>query len=206
MAKKNELFTVKTPRALGCYVTLAKPRAMEEGKDPEYSVSLLWPKTANLDEVRAAIDAAASEKWGPNGPKLLGGKLKTPLKDGNAKTDDEGNVDPIYKDKWCINARSRQRVRLVNHELVDIDPSEVYSGCFFQAQLRFYTYEYKGPTGKGPVQSRGVGCGLQNIMLVGRGPRIDGRETAESAFKDFTPDVGDADGFEGGDDLSDLGI
>lgn len=179
-----KLKNVRTPRALGCYVTLAKPRAMEVGKEPEYSLALLWDKTVDLTAVRAAIDEAAVSKFGPNAPKLLGGKLKSPFKDGDMKKDDDGNVDPVYKGKWYVNARSKTRVPLVDSTLATVDPNEVYSGCFFHAQLRFYPFDWKG-------QSKGVGCGLQNLMLVGKGKRIDGRETAEQAFRDFTPEVMD---------------
>lgn len=200
--KKNPV--VRTPRALGCYVTLAKPRAMEEGKEPEYGLALLWTADQDISDVRAAIELAAANKWGPNAPKLLGTKLKTPLKDGNLKTDDEGVIDPIYKGKMYLNARSKQRIVVVDHTLQPVEPSSLYSGMYFQAQLSFYAYEYKGPAGKGAVQSRGVGCGLQNLMVVGRGKRIDGREDAATAFKDFVPDVmPDVDGLDdliGGND------
>jgi hypothetical protein len=191
----GKLRNVKTPRALGCYVTLAKPRAMETGKEPEYSIALLWPKSTDLTDLRNAINEAAVSKWGPAAPRLLGTKLKTPLKDGNLKVNDDGEVDPIYKDKWYVNARSKQRVPIVGVDLQPVDPSEVYSGCFFHAQLRFYPFDWN----KG--QSRGVGCGLQNIMLVGKGKRIDGRETAEQAFKDFQPEVMDDEAGGNVDDL-----
>jgi hypothetical protein len=190
-----KLRNVKTPRALGCYVTLAKPRAMEVGKEPEYSIALLWPKTTDISDIRKAIEEAAVSKWGPAAPRLLGTKLKTPLKDGNTKVNDDGEIDPIYKDKWYVNARSKQRVPIVGVDLQPVDPSEVYSGCFFHAQLRFYPFDWN----KG--QSRGVGCGLQNIMLVGKGKRIDGRETAEQAFKDFQPEVMDDEAGGSVDDL-----
>lgn len=180
----DKLRNVKTPKALGCYVTLAKPRAVEAGKDPEYSIALLWDKKTDLSEIRKAIEDAAISKWGPAAAKMLapGGKLKNPLKDGDLKTDDEGKVDPVYRGKLYVNARSKSRVRVVGTDLQDVDPNEVYSGCYFHAQLRFYPFDWKG-------QSKGVGCGLQNIMLVGRGKRIDGREDAETAFKDFVPDA-----------------
>jgi hypothetical protein len=165
------------------------------GKEPEYSIALLWPKSTDLSDIRNAIDEAAVSKWGPAAPRLLGTKLKTPLKDGNLKVNDDGEMDPIYKDKWYVNARSKQRVPIVGVDLQPVDPSEVYSGCFFHAQLRFYPFDWN----KG--QSRGVGCGLQNIMLVGKGKRIDGRETAEQAFKDFQPEVMDDEAGGNVDDL-----
>lgn len=194
---KVKLRNVKTPRALGCYVTLAKPRAIEAGKEPEYSVSLLWPKGTNLDDLKKAIEEAAVSKFGPVAAKLLGTKLKNPLRDGNLKIDDEGNIDPVYKDHVFVSARSKTRVRIVDHDMNDVDPNTVYSGCYFHAQLRFYPFDFN----KG--QSRGVGCGLQNLMLVGRGKRIDGRETAEQAFKDFEPDIieDDPEADTGGYDL-----
>lgn len=189
-ATKKKNAVVRTPRALGSYVNLAKPRAMEEGKDPEYGIALLWTRDQDLTEIRQAILDTAVAKWGSNASKLFElGKLKTPLKDGNAKADDNGVVDPTYKDKWVINARSKTRVAVVDHNMVVQEPTTLYSGMYFQAQLQFYAYEYKGKDGKGPVQSRGVGCGLQNLMLVGKGKRIDGREDAATAFKDFVPDV-----------------
>lgn len=189
-ATATKLRNVKTPRALACYVTLAKPRAVEAGKEPEYSVALLWPKTTDIGDIRKAIEEAAISKFGPAAPRLLGTKLKSPLKDGNTKVNDDGVVDPIYANKWFVNARSKQRVPIVGTDLQPIDPTEVYSGCFFHAQLRFYPFDWN----KG--QSRGVGCGLQNLMLVHKGKRIDGRETPEQAFKDFQPDVMEDEGGE----------
>lgn len=202
--KKNPV--VRTPRALGSYVNLVRPRSMEAGKEPEYGLALLWSKDQDITEIKQAILDCAIAKWGPNAATLFQvGKLKTPLKDGNSKVDDAGSVDPIYKDKLVINARSKTRVEVVDHNMVTQEPSTLYSGMYFQAQLQFYAYEYKGPDGKGPVQSRGVGCGLQNLMLVGKGKRIDGREDAMTAFKDFVPDVmPDMDGEGAAPDLDDL--
>lgn len=181
---KVKLRNVLTPRALGCYVTLAKPRAVEVGKEPEYSLTLVWdPKRSDLSDLRKAIAEAAIVGFGPNGPVMIGGKLRNPLRDGNTKTDDEGNIDPHFKGKVFLNARSKQRVQVVDADQKPIDPNEAYSGCFFHAQLRFFPYDQKG--------NKGVGVGLQNIMLVGHGPRIDGRESPEQAFKNFEPETGD---------------
>jgi hypothetical protein len=194
-AVKAKLKNVKTPRALGCYVTLAKPRAMEVGKDPEYSVALLWPKTTDLSEIKRAIDEAVTSKWGPGAVRLLGGKLKNPLKDGDLprwmttatwtpSTRASGSSTPAASSACPSSMRTSSRWTRTRST----------QGCYFHAQLRFYPFDWKG-------QSKGVGCGFQNIMLVGKGKRIDGRETAEQAFKDFTPDVVEG---EGGDEVDDL--
>lgn len=193
-----KLKNILTPRFVGCYVTLAKPRAMEPGKDPEYSIAMLFDRNADLTHIRQAIEDAAKTKFGANAPVLLGTRLKTPLKDGNLKMDDDGIIDPIYKDKWVINARSKTRVTVIDPNKNIIDPNELFSGNIFHAQLRFYPYEYTAP-GQKAAMSRGVGCGLQNLMRIGLGKRIDGRQDAITAFRDFVPDE-----VENTDDLDDL--
>lgn len=193
-----KLKNVLTPKFLGCYVTLNKPRAMEKDKTPEYSISMLFAKKsqnwrADLGpDMAAAIDAAAISKFGPNGGRALGGALRSPVRDGDQKVKtDTGEADPTYKGHWFINAKSVQRVAIVATDKTPVDPNEVYSGCFFYAQVRFFPYAKSG--------NKGVGCGLQNVMLVRKGPRIDGREDADTAFRDFKPEVE-----EGSDDISDM--
>lgn len=195
----DKVKNILTPRFIGCYVTLAKPRAMEPGKDPEYSMAMLFEKTTDMAVLKKAILDAAVAKFGPNAGALLqAGRLKTPLKDGNLKMDDNGVIDPNYKDRWVINARSKTRVSVIDPNKNNVDPNELFSGNLFHAQVRFYGYEYTQPGGKAAM-SRGIGCGLQNVMRIGLGKRIDGREDAVTAFRDFVPD--EVEGEENLDDL-----
>jgi hypothetical protein len=177
--------SVKTPRALGCYVFLTKPRAQDNG-DPAYSIALLFEKTADLSKVEAAIVEAAVGKWGPNAVAALkSGRLRNPLRDGDEKFTETG--DQHFKGKRFLNAKSTSRPGLVDTNMQPVDPNEVYSGCFFHAAVRFYAYDKNG--------NKGVGAGLQNLMLVGKGTRIDGRKSADKDFEGFQADVreGDAD-------------
>ena len=185
---------ISTPRFLACYVTLDKPRASEEGKAPKYSVAMLWPKTTNLDAIRKAIVEKAVEKFGPNAVALLkSGKYKGLPRDGDDKFLEDEEKNKAYKGMVFLNASSSQRVGIVDTTLAPVDPAEVYSGCYFHAKLRFYAYDTSG--------NKGVGCGLQSLMLVHKGPRVDGRQSAEKAFEGFTPDTAglpdDSDGLGG---------
>jgi hypothetical protein len=181
----DKVENVKTPRALGCYVFLQKPRAGQNGGDLKYGVTLLWEKKADLSKLKAAIEQAAVGKWGPNAKLALEkNKLKNPLRDGDEKFTETGDVH--FKGKVFVNATSTTRPGLVDTNLTPVDPNEVYSGCFFHAALRPFAYDRNG--------NKGVGIGLQNLMLVGKGPRIDGRKSADAEFKDFQPDVRDSDG------------
>ena len=189
-AKKNE--SIKTPRALGCYVFLNKPRPGMNGGEPSYSLALLFDKSADLSKLQKGIEEAATLKWGPNAVKALAaGKLKNPLRSGDEKFDESG--DATFKGKMFMNAKANSRPGIVDTSLAPVDPAEVYSGCYFHAAVRFFAYDKNG--------NKGVGVGLQNLMLVSKGARIDGRKAAEADFGEFKPDVRDGDGDAVGDML-----
>lgn len=177
--------TVKTPRALGCFVFLKNPRPGLSGGEPKYSLMLVWPKTTNLNEVKQAIMEAGKAKWGAQTEQgFKTGKLKSPLRDGDKKFEEGG--DETFKGNVFMNASSTTRPGIIDVDQNIVDPGEVYSGCFFHAALRFYAYDKNG--------NKGVGCGLQNLMLVHKGKRIDGRKSADAEFEGFTPDVPEGDG------------
>lgn len=180
MADQTKNENVKTPRALGCFVFLNKPRPGLNGGDAKYSICLLWEKKTDLTAIKQAIITAATEKFGANAVNALkSGKLKNPLRDGDEKAEESG--DETFKGKVFLNANATSRPGVVDTNLQPVDPSEVYSGCFFHAALRFYAFDKNG--------NKGVGVGLQNLMLVAKGPRIDGRKSADSEFNGFQPDV-----------------
>lgn len=191
VTKKNDT-TVKTPRALGAYVTLKAPKPGPNGGDAAFSICLLWDKTVDLTTIKDAIKAAAVSKWGDKAIEMLkAGRLKNPLRDGDVKAED--NSDPMYKGKVFLNAKNTNRPGLVDTSRNPVDPGEVYSGCTFHAALRFFPFDKNG--------NKGVGCSLQNLMLVSKGKRMDGRKSADAEFEDFTPDVQPGDENGGVDDL-----
>lgn len=187
--QKNE--NIKTPRALGCFVFLTRPRPGLNGGEAKYSLMLLWDKTVDLSKLKEAIVAAATSKFGVNAKAALqSGRLKNPLRDGDVKFAEGG--DETFKGKVFMNAGSTTRPGIVDTNGAPVDPSETYSGCYFHAAVRFFPYDKAG--------NKGVGVGLQNLMLVSKGPRIDGRKSADAEFKDFTPDVREGDQTTGGID------
>lgn len=188
---KNE--NVRTPRALGCFVFLKQPRPGLGGGEAKYSLMLMWPKTTDLTKIKQAIiDAAKTKFSGDVIGAFKAGRLKNPLRDGDKKFEEGG--DETFKGMVFMNASSTSRPGIVDISGQPVDPSEVYSGCFFHAAVRFFPYDKNG--------NKGVGVGLQNLMLVHKGKRIDGRKSADAEFKDFTPDT---EGLpEAGDELGDI--
>lgn len=146
------------------YANIWKPKAMNEGQDAKYSVSLLIPKTdtKTINAIKAAVKAAAEE-----GAHKFGGKipsnLKSPLRDG----DEERGDDPNYAGCYFMNCSSKNKPIIVDRKRLQItDENEVYSGCYAHVSVNFYAYNMSG--------NRGVAAGLGNIQKVSDGEPLSG--------------------------------
>ena len=92
------------------YLQVFEPKAIEDGADPKYSVSLVISKDdkKTIAKFEAAIEAAKEQgksKWGGKTP----ANLKLPLRDGDKDRPD----DPVYENCMFVNATSKQRPGLV---------------------------------------------------------------------------------------------
>lgn len=162
------------------YANVFEPKAMNEGADPKYSVSLIIPKSdkKTLNKIEAAIKTALEE-----GKAKFGGKIpanyKNPLRDG----DDERPDDENYKGAMFVNANATNKPGVVDADLNPImDKDEFYSGCFGRASINFYAFNVSG--------NKGVACGLNNLQKLEDGDRLAGGSSAE---EDFGSDSDDDD-------------
>lgn len=147
------------------YAHVHEPKAITEGEDEKYSVSLIISKDdkKTLAKVNAAIKAAVelgkSSKWGGKVPK----NLKKPLRDGDEDREDE----EAYENAYFINANSRTKPGLVDKDLDEIITKEdFYSGCYGRASVNFYPYD----TGT----SKGIACGLNHLQKIKDGDPLGG--------------------------------
>lgn len=165
--------TLLTPEFRVSFPALFRPRKANEQAEAKYSVSMLFPKNADLTALKKAAEKAAKEKWGDKIPK----KLKTPfLNQGDYEL--EGYEDGAI----LIRASSLQKPGVVDRNVQSIlDESEVYPGCYARATVRLFTYEVNG--------NCGVSFGLQNLQKLRDGEHLAGRSKPEN---DFTP-VSDGD-------------
>src|SRR5690606_30701701 len=121
-AKSTETKVV-TGKVRFSYVNVFEPRAVEEGQEPKYSVSILIPKSdkTTLAKIERAIEAAKQQ-----GLSMWGGKmpanLKLPLRDGDTDRPD----DPAYRGHYSINSTSKIKPGGFNaqHNPI-IDPTEL---------------------------------------------------------------------------------
>lgn len=154
------------------YVNVFQPRAVADGQEPKYSVTLLIPKSdkKTLEKIHAAIEAAkeqGKERWGGRIP----ANLRTPLRDGDEERPDQ----PEFRGMYFINATSKYKPGIVDKDLNPIlDPTEFYSGCYGRASINFYPYNVSG--------NKGVSAGLNNLQKLHDGEMLGGRKRPEDEF------------------------
>lgn len=165
---------VLTGKCRASFLHVFTPKAVEEGGEKKYSVSLIIPKS-DKKTIRA-IEEAIEEAY-EDGKAKFGGKLprswKNPLRDG----DEERPDDPAYEDSYFVNANSSKKPGLVDRDREEIiDEEELYSGCYIRASLNFYAFNVSG--------NKGVAAGLNNIQKLADGERLSGGSSAEEDFAD----------------------
>ncbi len=186
---------INTPKFRVSYQHIWTPQENDDGSKV-YSVTMIFDKDADLDEMNEILDQAANKKWGNQRPR----KMNLPWKDGTEYYLDNEKKNPEYKGKIICSASSYEQPVAVTkldrryeagdpRRIVDItDQSEFYSGCFAVAAITAFGYEKKG--------KKGVSFGLQNIIKVGNGdplvkfanPQDDFCELDDSMFDDDDDD------------------
>jgi hypothetical protein len=162
-----------TPKGEAAYAYVYKPqKAMQEGRDPQYSLTLLFNEgDPKLDKLRSAIIEVATAKFGQKAAVMLEkGQLKNPLRPGSDRTDEN------FEDKVFITARSTDKPQIVDEDAEPImDQADFYSGCEARMDIYLYAFEKAG--------NKGVAAILNSAQKLGEGIRRSGRRSAQEAFK-----------------------
>lgn len=158
-----------TPKFRACFVTLFEPRAMEEGKKPSYSVTMLFDRKTDLTPLRQAVKAAIAKKWGNKPPKML----RDPFRDAGEKSEE---YEGFKKGMTFVTARSYDKPQVVDQDVDPIvDKKEVYSGCYCRASITAGAYDQAG--------NKGVAFYLNNVQKLADGEPLGGSSRAEDDFK-----------------------
>lgn len=186
-----------TCEVIGCYVNVFNPRVVNEDTGRKaYSICALVDKkdTKGIAELQQAMQAAVAQGIEKGRfPKAAVPLLKMPLRDGDAEVA-AGTRGPEFKGKLFFNCNRYEEQGAPG--VVDktakpiMDTSEVYSGAIYRLDVNFYPFNTKG--------NKGVAVGLNNLMKVADGERLDGRMKAEDAFANYA-DLPQVEGGEGGE-------
>ena len=164
------------------YANLSTPRASQQGGEPKYSVTLLIPKTDNATKIdieksiQAAYDEGVSKKWGGLHP-----QPKAILHDGDGIRQSGQPYGDECKGHWVITASTKNKPQVVGIDNVNCElaPQDIYSGMYARVTINFFPYDTAG--------SKGVGCGLGNVMKTRDGEPLSGGASAASDFAGVAP-------------------
>lgn len=165
------------------YANLTTPRATQQGGEPKYGVTLLIPKTdvATLKDIEMSMNAAyedgVTKKWAGAHP-----QKKVILHDGDGLRPSGTPFGEECKGHYVITASSKNKPQVVGIDNINTElaPNDIYSGMYARVTLNFFPYDTAG--------SKGVGCGLGNVMKTRDGEALAG---GASALSDFA-EVGNA--------------
>ena len=159
------------------YVNLITPRAAQQGGEPKYSVTLLIPKTdqatlANINaSIQAAYDDGVTKKWGGAhpAPKVL-------VHDGDGLRPSGLPFGDECKGCWVLTASTKNKPQVVGIDNINCElaPQDIYSGMYARVTINFFAYDTAG--------SKGVGCGLGNVLKTRDGEPLSGGASAASDF------------------------
>lgn len=186
------------------FPALFTPKKQKNSTAEKYGAMFLIDKSdkETIEAVKKAIIAAKkqgiAEKWGGKVPP----GYKGPLRDGDAipdPTDDDESTSakPVMPGHYYFNASGKDKPGVLirkNGKNVPAAEEEVYPGCWVYITANFYPYNNEG---------KGVAAGLNNVLKVADGPRLDGRRSAQEDFEDL--DYAELDSLDDDDlDMDDL--
>jgi hypothetical protein len=157
------------------YPHLFTPRSVNPGDDPKFSASILLRKgDPQIEQVKQIIATEKANGW-PNGFPHNGKEF---MKDGMLAFPNDANMHNYMI--ISSNAKADSKPHCVDAHMQPVmNQADAYAGAVVWAALNSFTYNQ-------PV-NKGVGCGLNGIMLTGEEGelgRLDGRPTVEGMFGD----------------------
>ncbi len=179
-----------TPEFRVSFPAIFKPKAFES-QEEKYGLTMLFPKKADLSNLKKIVLNAANDKWGSKDKWPKG--LKLPFRDGDEKSDTDGYAGHVF-----AAAKSKDQPGIVDQKLQPILlEKDFYAGCYARAEVMAYAYDKNG--------NKGVAFGLQNVQKLREGKSFSGRRSAENVF-DSVEDSSDDESSYGSDDSDDLGF
>ena len=166
------------------YANLTTPRVSQQGGEPKYSVTLLIPKSdqatlANIQQsIQAAYDEGVTKKWGGARP-----QPKVIVHDGDGLRQSGLPFGEECKGHWVLTASSKNKPQVVGIDNINCElaPQDIYSGMYARVTINFFAYDTAG--------SKGVGCGLGNVLKTRDGEPLSGGASAASDFADIGASV-----------------
>lgn len=190
---KNKYVNVRTPPCILVFHDLFVPKAIEQGKEPTYNVTLAFTPemqaSADFQDMKAKATQVAQERFKAElaADPSFAQRLRSPF---TPCTEKPQYYSDLPAGSVYINARAGEKMRPAVVKRTDLglmaltDENEIYSGCIVVTTLSVFAYPRVGATGP-KAANKGVSFGLGNVLKFADGERRSGRPTAEKDFGDL---------------------
>lgn len=168
------------------FCQIFEPDAGLDGGEPKYSLTLLIPKsdTDTVNRIKSAMKEARELFVQKNGANSLPANPSHTLKDGDGVKDNGDEFGPECKGCYVIRVKSKQKPVIVDSFRNEItNPSEVYSGCYGRAAIKFFGYNTKG--------SKGISATLLSVQKLHDGEPFGTVGSADDFDDSYAGDGGD---------------
>ena len=175
MAKPNQVITEKIRISYADQLYVPKPNDKGVLK---FGCALLVPKSDTVTYQRLlAAGESVKRKANPGKDEAFYKAMPRTIHDGDGVKPNSGEAyGPECKGHWVINVSANERPGIVDSGLSPM-VEKIFSGDYIRADLNAFWFETSG--------NKGVSFGINNVMFLERGERIDGRQDAASAFSAF---------------------
>lgn len=178
----NETVKLRNVRIAFANIFTARKVNESDPGEPSFSASFLMDKNtdegkANIEAVKAAMNAAFKKQWSDNPPKLKPNQVC--LRDG----DDESYAG--FAGNMYVSARTRRRPTVVDRDRTPLTESDdkIYSGCIVNAVLRVWPQDNNF--------GKRINCSLEAVQYVAPGERFGAKSVdVTSEFEDLTGNAG----------------
>lgn len=171
MADKYEV--ILTPEFRLSFPVLKEAKAFEDKGDLKFSVTMIFPKSADISELKRIVSEAIRKKW----PKVATpedvakARIRNPILDGDERVVDWGEA---YRNSVFLRASTTIRPDTLDKYREPLDPDEFYAGCYCRAVVHAFAYDTKG--------NRGVSIGIDGIQFVRDGEPLGNRAAVKGLF------------------------
>lgn len=173
---RNDPASVLSGEVRLSYVKLAEAKVNpnQPNSEPEYSVTLLIPKTdkatkAAIDAAIAAVaNAAVNKVWGGVRP----ANFKTTIHDGDGiRPSGSGPYGEECKGMWVLStkrkaSRGKPWMCDISSKTEELNPLGLYSGVYARCIFHFYAYSNSG--------NKGISCEIDGVMRTRDGEPLGG--------------------------------
>lgn len=168
-----------TPEFRAAFISVHKAMSQKNAdgttSKPKFSIRAVFDPKSDMKQMKTEAQAAAEEKWGA-------GKVPKTMRSPFRLNEELDKPVAGIPDDWVVmtfSTNEDRRPGVVDENLQDIvDPTQVYSGAWYRAQVRAFAYENAG--------NKGVSFGLQNVQKLRDDEPLGGaNQPAAKAFEAF---------------------